>query len=88
MSWSISFIGTPEKVVEALTAQSAQLSGESKKEYDSALPHLVGLVNENFGTLYPVKIMASGHGTTYTDSPDKSQRQMSASIEAVYGLLV
>jgi len=85
MSWSISFIGKPEKVVEALTAQSAQLSGESKKEYDSALPHLVGLVNENFGTPYPVKLAASGHGTIYTD---RSDRQLSASIEIVYGLLV
>lgn len=85
MSWSISFIGKPEKVVEALTAQSAQLNGQSKEEYDSALPHLIGLVNENFGTGYPVKLAASGHGTVYTD---KSDRQLSASIDTIYGLLV
>ena len=85
MSWSISFIGKPEKVVEALQKQSETLTGESKIEYDSALPHLVGLVNENFGTPYSVKIAASGHGTVYTD---RSDRQLSASIELVYGLLV
>jgi hypothetical protein len=85
MSWSISFIGKPEKVVEALTAESLKLSGESKKEYDSALPHLIGLVNENFGTPYFIKLAASGHGTVYTD---RSDRQLTASIELVYGLLV
>lgn len=85
MSWSISFIGKPEKVVEALQKQSETLTGESKKEYDSALSHLIGLVNENFGTPYPVKIAASGHGTVYTD---KSNRQLSVSLDVVYGLLV
>jgi hypothetical protein len=85
MSWSVSFIGKPEKVIEALQKQSETLTGESKKEYDSALPHLIGLVNENFGTSYPVKLAASGHGTVYAD---KSDRQLTASIELVYGLLV
>jgi hypothetical protein len=85
MSWSIAFIGKPEKVVEALQKQSETLNGESKKEYDSALPHLIGLVNENFGTPYPVKLAASGHGTVYTD---RSDRQLTVSLELVYGLLV
>lgn len=85
MSWSISFIGKPEKVAEALTAQSAQLNGESKIEYDSALPHLIGLVNENFGTSYPIKLAASGHGIS---AGEKSNRELTVSIELVYGLLV
>ena len=85
MSWSVQFVGKPEKVAEALTAQSATMNGESKVEYDSALPHLVALVNENFGTGYPVKLAASGHGTVYTD---RSDRQLAVSIETIYGLLV
>jgi hypothetical protein len=85
MSWSVQFIGKPEKVVEALNAESEKLNGQSKVEYDSALPHLVALVNENFGTGYPVKLAASGHGTVYTD---KSDRQLTVSLESIYGLLV
>jgi len=85
MSWSVQFIGKPEKVAEALNAESVKMSGESKKEYDSALPHLVGLVNENFGTPYLIKIAASGHGTVYTN---RSDRQLTASIELIYGVLV
>lgn len=85
ISWSISFIGKPEKVAEALNAESERMNGESKKEYDFALPHLIGLVNENFGTPYPVKLTASGHGTVYTD---RSDRQLTVSIELIYGLLV
>lgn len=84
MSWSVGFIGKPEKVAEALTAQSDKMSGESKVEYDSALPHLVALVNENFGSDYPVKLTAAGHGTT----GEKPNRTLTASIELVYGLLV
>lgn len=85
MSWSIQFIGKPEKVVEALLLQSEKMNGESKVEYDSALPHLVGLVNENFGYDYVVKIVANGHGTAGGEKPN---RQLTASIELIYGLLV
>lgn len=85
MSWSVSFIGKPEKVIEALTAYSEKMNGQSKVEYDSALPHLIGLMNENYGIDYPVKLAASGHGTVYTD---RSDRQLAVSIETIYGLLV
>jgi hypothetical protein len=84
MSWSIGFIGKPEKVIEALEAESGKMSGESKVEYDEALPHLIVLVKQNFGTNYPVKITASGHGQT----GEKPHRQLTASIELVYNLLV
>lgn len=84
MSWSIQFIGKPKKVVEALQAQSEKMSGESKVEYDCALPHLVGIVKENFGHDYPVMLVASGHGQT----GKKPKRELTASIELIYGLLV
>jgi hypothetical protein len=84
MSWSVQFIGKPEKVAEALIKQADSMSGESKNEYGSALPHLVGLVKENFGYDYVVKITASGHGQT----GEKPNRQLTASIELLYGMLV
>jgi hypothetical protein len=87
MSWSVQFIGKPEKVIEALQKQSETMSGESKAEYDSALPHLIGIVKENIGYDWPVKIVASGHGQSVTGD-GKVYRQLTASIELIYGLLV
>jgi len=85
MSWSVNFIGKPEKVSEALMAQSAQMNGDSKVEYDAALPHLVALVNENFGNDSPVKLAASGHGTAGGTNPN---RYLTVTCEPIYGLLV
>jgi hypothetical protein len=87
MSWSVNFIGKTEKVIEALEKTSESMKGDSKIEYDAALPHLVALIRENYGTDYPVKLAASGHG--YNAGPEgKSTRQLTVSIELVYGLLV
>lgn len=67
MSWSINFIGNPEKLVSALEEYSTKIDGKSKEEYDAALPHMVGLVKQNYNKAYPpvLRINASGHG--YTD---------------------
>ena len=66
MSWNVTFIGKTENIVKALEAQSAKFEGLTKVEFDAALPHLVGLVNENWSkgeTGNPVmKITAAGHG--------------------------
>lgn len=63
MSWSITFIGKPENVAIALEKESEKLNGQSKIEFDSALPHLIALVKENFGTYVPViRLTANGHG--------------------------
>ena len=64
MSWSVSFIGTPEKVIEALEKESTRLTDQSKKEFDFALPHLIGLIALNYGPGYfnAVKLEANGHG--------------------------
>lgn len=86
MSWSIHFIGEPEKVTTALTAQSDKLSGASKEEYDAALPHLLGLVGQNFGEPSPVvSIAASGHGHS---SAPKPYNQCQVKLELLYGTLV
>ncbi len=87
MSWSVTFIGKPENVSKALNAQSEQLSGYSKEEFDAALPHLDGLVMQNFrvddqyGPLM-VKITASGSGQKDTYG------YCVCSIETMSGLLV
>lgn len=66
MSWSVTFIGKPENVSNALKAHSDKISGYSKEEYDAALPHLDALVTQNFNMQHPdsllVKLTASGHG--------------------------
>jgi hypothetical protein len=87
MSWSITFIGKPENVANALEEQSTKLEGQSKVEYDSALPHMVALVKENFGTDEPIiKIAANGHG--YSANGEQQQRQLVVTIERIYGTLV
>jgi len=87
MSWSISFIGAPEKIVTALQENSEKLSGQSKIEYDSALSSLVGLVKENFGGANQLlKINASGHG--FANSVEQLTRQCTVSIEVFYSTLL
>ena len=87
MSWSVTFIGYPENVVTALEKESEKLTGQSKVEYDSALPHLTGIVKENFGGVAPLmKISANGHG--YADSEGQKQRTLQCSIEQIYGIVV
>ena len=66
MSWSVNFIGSPENVSKALDANSANLTGQSKVEYDAALPHIKALVEQNVNNNYPIciKVDANGHGDT------------------------
>lgn len=83
MSWSICVIGKPEDVVSALQEESLKLTGQCKAEFDDALPHMVGLLRQNFakpGTNYVVpkiKLTASGSGssTMPQGSTDESQRE-------------
>ncbi len=68
MSWSIYSVGTPQRVIEDLNKHSQVVSGNSKEEYDKALPHLVALVGQNFGSYDShqtpiVKFSAGGHGS-------------------------
>lgn len=86
MSWSISLIGKPENVSAALTAHSGTLSGQPKVEFDDALPHLVGLVNQNFGFGNPVSLIANGHG--YAADGEQKNRTISVSLTVQPGMLV
>jgi hypothetical protein len=77
MSWSVNYIGTPEKITAALNEQSTTLTGQSKIEFDAALPNLVGLLASNFTPpgVAPqlVKLDASGSGSAQTDGTQTSR---------------
>lgn len=66
MSWSVYLIGSPENVSKALDTNSTNLSGQSKAEFDAALPHIKALVEQNVNKNYPIaiKLNANGHGDT------------------------
>lgn len=86
MSWSVGFIGKSENVAKALQEYSAKVTGQSKIEYDDALPHLVALVKQNFGTEQLIKISAAGSG--YAVNNEQKNRSLSCSIEYMYATLV
>lgn len=96
MSWSVSATGKPENVAKYLEEQSAKQSGQSKIEYDDALPNLVGLVLQNFrNDATPqgmIRIEASGSGSARTDPETKADIQVSrgcrVKIESFYINLV
>lgn len=65
MSWSVNLIGHVPGVINELEKVSKELKDLSKEEFDSAFPHLVALVSQNFVTGQPGPIIflgASGHG--------------------------
>lgn len=87
MSWSISFIGKPEKVVEALEAYSEKLTGPSKEEYDKALPNMASLVKQNFGNEGElVSVTANGNG--YFENGVAKNGRCNVKVDSVYGILV
>lgn len=68
VDWRISCIGDPESVVAYLYQEAQKLSGQARREYDDALPHLVGLVKNNFNAEHPektpiLKLTACGDGS-------------------------
>lgn len=90
MSWSIGLIGTAPKVVQALKEQSEKFDGQTKIEYDDALPHLIGIVEQNFessgNSEVLVKVTANGHG--YAVGGEQKQRYLAVNIERFYGQII
>lgn len=84
MSWSISFVGTPEKISEALIAHSDKVSGQSKQEFEEALPHLKALVESNTQGCF--QVIANGHAQ-FTDGK-KTYGYLNVKIEQLPGFLV
>lgn len=83
-------LGTPENVSKALAAESERQTGQSKLEYDDALPHLQFLVSQNFHTENKdqalIELDASGSG--YCKEDKQVQRSLSVSIKHQYRKLV
>lgn len=90
MSWSVSFIGTPENISQRLTDNSEKLNGVSKEEYDAALPHLVALVGLNFNKTYPMAIQITANGHAYGNAGDETTgySNCNVTITALTGELV
>lgn len=95
MSWSVLLIGTPTNVAKALEDESTKLDGQSKIEFDAAMPHLRALVLENFANAEPytiplVHLEASGHGyaTGTPDNVQQVQRTIQVKITPLHGRLV
>lgn len=89
MSWSVYFIGTPQKIAEALEANSESISkdpnDQSRREFDAAKPGLVTLVKENFahpggGYTQPV-LQLSASGSGYRDGKGGPDKYRSCSVE-------
>jgi len=83
MSWSVNYIGSPGNISAALEKQSGTLSGQSKQEFDAALPHLIALINQNQNkNAEPaLRLAASGHAS-------ESYSSCSVAIEYLSGTLV
>ncbi len=81
MSWSINVIGESEKVIKELDDYSVRLenSGQSKIEYDEALPHLKALVLQNFGFNRTIKLNA--HGSGWAENGEQKNRSLYCTIE-------
>lgn len=47
MSWSVSCVGKPQNIINHLKEYGNSLTGMSKEEFDAALPHLVGMIEQN-----------------------------------------
>ncbi len=66
MSWSAYYIGTPDKLTEALQKQSETLTGNCKMEFDAALPHMVGLIQQNKGADKSPVLSLAASGSAYS----------------------
>lgn len=87
MSWSLSYIGTPENVAAALDAHSDTISfADSLAEYNAAKPHLKALVRLNVNQSL-ICVKANGHAVKNTDG-SVNYSNCQALIAPVEGKLV
>jgi len=86
MSWSVTIIGKPEKVVQQLADNSATLTGQSKTEYEEALPHLQALVSLCIGPDLLINLTASGHAN-FDAEGKKTYRNVQVQLSQFYAKL-
>jgi len=67
MSWSMNCIGTAAAIKAELARQSAQLTGQSKVEFDEAKPAIETILSQNVGQ-GPALLSFEGNGhANFTD---------------------
>ena len=87
MSWSLTVIGKPEKVVEQLSAYSGTFAdAQSNQEYEEARPHLQALVSLCVGETL-VNLSANGHADFNAESK-KTSGVVSVQLSPFYAKLV
>jgi hypothetical protein len=86
MSWSIALIGNPDAICKALDAQSEKMSGQSKQEFDEAIPAIKTLVSCNVNG-QSVRVTRNGHAS-FDAAGTKIQGYTAVNIEPNYGLVV
>lgn len=82
MSWSVQILGKPEKIIEKMETYSAQLTGQSKTEFDEVLPHLSALIRQAVGDSVLLNVSASGHARF--DGNTKVDGTISVAIQPLY----
>lgn len=92
MSWSISLIGKPANIIAALDGAADQFTGQSRLEFEAALPALKALAAENFadedhGFVLPtLRLDASGSGSAVEGA--QLHRSLIVKLEPFYARLV
>lgn len=89
MSWSINLIGSVDKLSSELDRLSREsYTGNSKEEYDTALPHLKALLAMNVDKKNTklVKLEASGHAEfrEWNGKKEVTYSNCSVKIEPTY----
>lgn len=89
MSWSLSAIGTPEKINDFLDAYDANLSNEaSKQEFLAAKPGLKTIVGLNSNINAPMVLKLDAAGTAYTKDGVVQSSQLTVELKPLYAVLV
>lgn len=88
MSWSVNYIGTAQNIINALNEQSEKFTGQTKEEFDAALPHIRGLLAENYAPEKPPLLKLDASGSGYSVGGEQKQRQCSVQIQQLWGALV
>lgn len=81
MSWSLVWVGTPDKIVEALDKESDRLTGMSKDEFDKVKPALVTLVQSNFDKTVTPALELSANGHAYTENGEPKYSTCNVSLK-------
>lgn len=63
MSWSVSVIGTAEKINQELDRIETELTGDSLAEFQEAKPHLQALIAGNVNSYTLLQLVANGHAS-------------------------